>query len=79
MTDVSPRMRRILELVYALDGVNGARVWEWPDGGKTRVAVAVRPAPTTSAGDLLSRVEASVAGLREPGESWDFGLLDSSD
>ena len=79
MTDASPRMRRILEIVYAIDGVNGARVWEWPDDGKTRVAVAVRPAPTTSVGELLSRVEASVAGLREPGESWDFGVLDTAE
>ncbi|CAN5637513.1 hypothetical protein BH09MYX1_BH09MYX1_51850 [soil metagenome] len=76
---VSPRMRRILEIVYAVDGVHGARVWEWPDEGKTRVAVAVRPAHTTSIQDLLHRVEAAVAGLHEPGEAWDFGVLDSAD
>jgi hypothetical protein len=79
MSDASPRMRRILEIVYALDGVLGARVWEWPADDRTHVAVAVRPAPTTSALELLKRVEAGVAGLREPGEHWDFGLLDGND
>ena len=78
-----PRLRRTLEIVYAVDGVAGARVWQWPgnasapDGARTRVAVAVRPAPLTSPQDLLRRVEAAVAGLREPGEEWEFGLLET--
>lgn len=78
-TTISPRMRRVLEIVYAVDGVHGARVWEWPEDGKTHVAVAVRPAQTASVGDLLKRVESAVAGLHEPGESWDFGVLDPAE
>jgi hypothetical protein len=54
-------------------------VWEWPDAGKTRIAVAVRPAQMASVSDLLRRVEAAVAGLAEPGESWDFGVLDPAE
>lgn len=73
--DVTPRMRRVLEIVYAIDGVHGARVWEWPDGETLRVAVGVRPAMTASATELLRRVEAAVAGLHEPGETWEFGVL----
>ncbi len=88
MTDqpLPPRLRRTLEIVYAVDGVAGARVWQWPntardasapEGTRTTVAVAVRPAPLTSPQDLLRRVEAAVAGLREPGELWEFGLLET--
>jgi hypothetical protein len=29
--------------------------------------------------ELLRRVEHAVAGLREPEELWDFGLLDCAD
>lgn len=79
MTPTTPRMRRIIEIVYSVDGVHAARVWEWPDAGKTRIAVAVRPAQSASVGDLLRRVEAAVAGLAEPGESWDFGVLDPAE
>jgi hypothetical protein len=77
--DLSPRMRRILEVVYAVDGVAAARVWQWPgDGGyRKTIAVAVRPAPRTSPPELLKRVENSVAGLREADESWEFGLLET--
>jgi hypothetical protein len=82
-TQLPPRLRRTLEIVYAVDGVAGARVWQWPgdgaapEGTRTTVAVAVRPAPLTSPQDLLRRVEAAVAGLREPGEHWEFGLLET--
>lgn len=75
----SPRLRRIVEVVYSVDGVHAARVWEWPEEGKTRIAVAVRPAQTASIGDLLRRVEAAVGGLQEPGESWEFGVLDPAE
>jgi hypothetical protein len=34
--------------------------------------VAARPP------DLLRRVELAVAGLREPDELWDFGILEDS-
>jgi hypothetical protein len=39
------------------------------------VAVGVRGATATPP-DLLHRVEAAVDGLREPGEVWDFGILE---
>ena len=79
MTTASPRLRRILEIAYAVDGVHGARVWEWPEEGGMKVAVAVRPAHTVAAPELLRRVEAALTGLREPGETWDFGLLDEDE
>jgi len=67
-----PRVRRTLEVVYGVEGVALARVWQWPG----RVAVGVRPAPHSSPSELLRRVEAAVSGLREADESWEFGLLD---
>ncbi len=77
---LSPRMRRMLEIVYAVDGVAGARVWQWPGppegGSKKTIAVAVRPSPRASPQELLQRVEAAVAGMREPDELWEFGLLE---
>jgi hypothetical protein len=69
--ELSPRLRRTLELVYCVEGVAVARVWQWPG----RVAVGVRSA-TVTAPDLIRRVEAAVAGLRETGEVWDFGILE---
>ncbi len=76
-TELSPRMRRMLEIVYAVDGVAGARVWQWPaENGMKCIAVAVRPSPRASPQELLQRVESAVAGLREPDESWEFGLLE---
>lgn len=69
-----PRMRRTLELVYGVEGVTAARVWHW----QGRVSVGVRPAVLSAPSELLRRVEHAVAGLREPEETWDFGLLDSS-
>ncbi len=67
-----PRLRRILEVVYAIEGVAEARVWEW----EKSVAVGVRPMAGTFAPDLLRRVESQVVVVREPGESWTFGVLD---
>jgi hypothetical protein len=72
MSDLSPRLKRALELVYGVDGVAAVKLWQW-DG---RVAVAVRPLAAHAAPELLGRVEAAVAALREPGEAWDFGVLD---
>ena len=66
-----PRLRRTLELVYGVEGVTGARVWQWDD----RVAVGVRPSAAASEPDLLRRVEAAVSMLRRPGETWEFGIL----
>lgn len=69
--ELSPRLRRTLELVYGVEGVVAARVWQWPG----RVAVGIRGGPAT-APDLIKRVEDAVAGLREAGEVWEFGILD---
>jgi len=69
-----PRIRRAIELAYGVEGVIAARVWQWPG----RVAVAVRGGVATVPSTLLRRVEAAVAGLREPGETWDFGILDDA-
>ncbi len=67
-----PRVRRAIELVYGVEGVVAARVWHWPG----RVAVGVRPGAASNPEELLRRVEAVVAPLREPDESWEFGLLE---
>lgn len=72
-TELPPRLRRTLELVYGVEGVTAARVWHWPGC----VAVGVRGAMLSSPSELLRRVESAVSGLREPEETWDFGLLDS--
>lgn len=72
---LTPRLRRTLELVYGVEGVTAARVWHWPG----RVAVGVRPAMLSAPSELLRRVESAVAGLREPDETWDFGLLETNE
>jgi hypothetical protein len=54
--------------------VVGARVWVTPG----RIAVGVRGGAATAPADLLRRVELAVAGLREPGETWDFGFLEDA-
>lgn len=68
---LTPRMRRTLELAYAVDGVVAVRVWQWGPN----VAIGVRGSAASSPADLVRRVESAVAGLREPGEAWDFGML----
>jgi len=73
--ELSPRIRRTLELVYGVQGVTAARVWHWPG----RVSVGVRPGAFAAPAELLHRVERAVAGLREPEEAWDFGLLEMSE
>jgi len=59
--------------VYGVEGVVGARVWHWSG----RIAVGVRGGTTTLPSSLLREVEAAVAGLRQPDERWDFGILES--
>jgi hypothetical protein len=66
------KLRRTLELTYAVEGVVSARVWQWAGC----VAVGVRGTGAASPTDLLRRVEIAVAGLRNPDESWEFGILD---
>jgi hypothetical protein len=72
--DGSARLERTLELVYGVEGVIAARVWQWTG----RVAVGVRGGPSTSPAALIRSVESAVAGLRAPGEVWDFGILEDS-
>lgn len=72
--DHTPRLKRMLELVYGVEGVVAARVWQW----KGRVVVGVRGGRSTAPPDLMQRVESAVTGLREPGELWDFGILDDA-
>ena len=74
-TELPPRLRRTLELVYGVQGVAAARVWHWPG----RVAVGIRPGAFSAPNELLIRVERAVAGLREPEEAWDFGLLEMAE
>ena len=62
----------MLDIVYDVEGVAGARVWQWPG----RVAIGIRPSPNAGADEVLHRVEMAVARLREEGERWEFGLLD---
>jgi hypothetical protein len=71
-SDLPPRLRRALELAYGVEGVVAARVWQWPG----RVAIGVCPGHATLPASLLGRVESAVAALREPGETWDFGILE---
>lgn len=70
--DLPPRLRRVIELVYGVEGVTAARVWHWPG----RVAIGVRGSGGSVAAELLARVERAVAPLREPEEAWDFGILE---
>jgi hypothetical protein len=72
--ELPARLRRALSLVYDVDGVVAARVWQWPG----RIAVGIRGGRRTTPADLILRVEAAVAGLREPDEIWDFGILEDA-
>jgi hypothetical protein len=74
ITEPPLRLRRAVELAYAVEGVIGARVWQ-SDG---IIAIGVRAAPNASPNDLLRRVAIAVASLREPEEKWEFGLLDEA-
>jgi hypothetical protein len=69
---IPPKLRRTLELVYGVEGVVAARVWQ----SAGHMAIGVRGGFATPPSSLLFRVEAAVAGLREPGETWDFGILE---
>ncbi len=70
--EMAPRVRRTLELVYCVEGVVAARVWQW----EGQFAIGVRVGCAVTASDLLRRVESAVSGLREPGETWEFGVLE---
>ena len=70
--ELPPRLRRTLELVYGVEGVVAARVWQLPG----KVAVGVRGSRTATPPDLLVRIESAIEGLREPDEAWEFGILE---
>ena len=73
LPDLPPRLKRILELVYAVPGVVAAQVWQCPG----RIAVGVRGGIGTAApACLLDIVQSAVEGLKEPGETWEFGILE---
>jgi hypothetical protein len=72
--ELPTRLRRAIELAYAVEGVIGARIWQ-SDG---LIAIGIRGAPNISPNELLRRVEMAVASLREPEEKWEFGLLDEA-
>ena len=76
--EIPPRLKRTLELVYHVEGVVAARVWQWTEnkGADERVAVGIRATATTVPSDVLRRVEIAVEAIRQPGEAWDFGLLE---
>jgi len=69
-----PRLRRAIEIVYAIEGVVGARLWQWPG----RVAVGITVGPAFGQPETLRRVEAAVAHLQHVEEAWEFGLLDAA-
>jgi hypothetical protein len=72
--ELSPRLRRTLELAYGAEGVVAARVWHFSG----RVAIGVRGGIATTPSALLRRVEVAIAGLREADETWEFGILDEA-
>ena len=70
--ELDPRIRRTLELVFQVEGVVGAKVWAMPE----RIAVGVKIGAGHGAPEVLARIEQVTVALREPGETWDFGLLE---
>jgi hypothetical protein len=69
---LDPRVRRILEIVYEVEGVVAAKVWALPG----QVAIAVRVGSRHGSTDVIAQIANVTIGLREPGEAWDFGLLE---
>lgn len=68
--DLPPRLELALEIIYRIEGVAAAKIWQW----ENRVAVAVRGVGHIEE-QLLRRVEASLVSLAEPNETWDYGIL----
>jgi hypothetical protein len=73
-TTLPTRLRRALELVYAVEGVVGAQIWQWTGG----VAVGVAVSQGSPLQEVLRRVEAAVAPVKHVEEVWEFGLLDAA-
>jgi hypothetical protein len=70
MNGSEQRLKRALEIVYAIDGVSSAKVWQWPG----RVAIAVKGHGHSDEA-LLARVSTALNALKEPDEQWEFGIL----
>jgi hypothetical protein len=70
--ELDPRVRRTLELVYQVEGVVAAKVWAMPE----RIAVGVKVGAGHGPAEVIARIEQVTLALREPGEAWDFGLLE---
>lgn len=68
--DLPPRLELALEIIYRIEGVAAAKIWQWED----HVAVAVRGVGLVES-QLLARVEASLVSLSEPNEIWEYGIL----
>ncbi len=71
-TNLPLRLRRVLEVAYGVEGVVAARVWQTDQG----ITVAVTPSPTAGPVHILRLVESALSALQQPGESWNFGLLE---
>jgi hypothetical protein len=67
----SPRLRRVIEVIYQVEGVTGARIWQWTG----RIAVGIRLSAASSPEDVIARVTSAVAPLRDVNEMWEFGVL----
>jgi hypothetical protein len=66
-----PRLRRAIELIYQVEGVTGAQIWQWTG----RIAVGLSLTATSTPSEVFGRVESAVAPLQEVDEAWEFGLL----
>jgi hypothetical protein len=71
MVGPSLRLRRIIEIIYQVDGVTGARLWHWSG----RVAVGLTLSAASSPAEVIARVMTAVAPLCDVNETWEFGIL----
>jgi hypothetical protein len=69
--ELPPRLRRAMAAIYQVEGVTGARIWQWPG----RIAVGLRVSFASSPSDVIERVKLAVEPLRAAEEGWEFGLL----
>jgi hypothetical protein len=68
----SERSKRISDSLLQVPGIVEVRVWEM---GSSRVEVGVRVSPGRGAHEALRRAQEATTPLRQPGETWHFGLL----
>ena len=65
------RAKRIVELVYAVEGVVSVRLWSEEE----RIAVGVRGNDVVAPTDLVARVKSALAGITHAGETIEVGML----